>query len=268
MPVRGLLLDVEGVLVGDKRYAAVATAVGFVRGARAADCPLRLITNNTTDDRPTIVSKLTQAGFDFSLEEVLTCTGAAVERLRAAGARRCLVLGTTALRGMFVDAGFEIADDKDVDAVVVGFDTELTYARLQTACDAVLTHGATLLALHHNRLLIDAAGRLAPSVGAIVASIEYATQVEAIIVGKPSADYFRMGLTGLGVPAADVLMVSDDPLTDLVGAKRLGMKTAFALSGKYADRAVLEHVPEAGRPDIVVARVGDLLTEGRVTFTG
>ncbi|MCK4342995.1 MAG: HAD-IIA family hydrolase [Phycisphaerae bacterium] len=266
MRIRGLLLDVEGVLVTDKRYQAVESAADFLRQARAAECPLRLITNNTTDDRPTLHEKLTRAGFDFTLEELHTCTFAAVNHLRELNARRCLVLGNAALRRIFAEAGFEVVDEHEVDAVLVGLDTAFTYERLQLACDAVLSHGAALLALHHNRIYVNAAGRPAPSVGPIVAAIEYATQAEAVVIGKPSRDYYQQALDALGVPPRDVLIVSDDPLTDLVGAKRMGLYAAFVLSGKYADEGVLEQIPANERPDLTVPRLGDLLTLGQVTF--
>lgn len=266
MRVRGLLLDVEGVLVADKRYAAVAGAPKFIRTARTAGCPLRLVTNNTTDDKPALCQKLRDAGFDFDLHEIHTCTGVAIQRLRALNAQRCLVLGNAALRRIFSGAGFDVVDAADVDAVVVGLDTDLTYARLQAASDAVVTREATLLALHHNRLYLDGAGRPAPSVGAIAAAIEYATRVEAEVLGKPSPEYFRQALDELGVPVGEVLIVSDDPLTDLAGGKRMGMQTAFVLSGKYRDKRVLAQIPEAERPDIVAPTIADLLTRGDVVF--
>jgi HAD superfamily hydrolase (TIGR01458 family) len=266
MKARGLLLDIEGVLVADKRYQAVEGAVGFLCAARAANCPLRLITNNTTDDKATILDKLQRAGFDFTIDELHTCIGAAVTRLLELDARRCLVLGTAALRGMFAEAGFEIVEEADVSAVVVGLDTELTYARLRLACDAIVNHEAALIALHRNRLYTDAAGRVAPSVGPSVAAIEYATQKEATVMGKPSPAYFQQALDELGLSPADVVIVSDDPLTDLVGGKRMGMQTAFVLSGKYPDRTVLEHIPPAEQPDVTVPRMGDLLTRGELEF--
>lgn len=259
MRVKGFLLDVEGVLVADKRYTAVAGAVDFIRAVRARGYPLRLITNNTTDDQPTLVEKLTRAGFDFTLKELHTCTAAAVNRLRELGARRCLVLGNETLRQIVAEAGFEPASDSDVDAVVVGLDRDLTYAKLQTACEAVSARQAALLALHHNRHYTDADGRVAPSVGAIAVAIEYVTGIDATVIGKPSPLYFQQALDDVGVAAADVLVVSDDPFSDLAGAKRMGMQTAFVLSGKYQDAAVVEAIPQAERPDLTVARVGDLL---------
>ncbi|MFH0982163.1 MAG: HAD-IIA family hydrolase [Planctomycetota bacterium] len=261
MRIRGLLLDVEGVLVADKRYQAIAGAVEFVHRVRARGLPLRLITNNTTDSRPALVEKLSRAGFDFTLEELHTCTAATAAHLRAIGAKRCLVLGTAALRKVFADEGFEVADAGEVDAVVIGLDTDLTYARLTLACDAVVRHQAAFIALHRNRVLPDPQGRCAPSVGAIVEAVRYATQVEPVVIGKPSPDYFRQALDDLGVASGSVLVVSDDPLSDLAGAKRMGMMAAFVLSGKYADPHVVEQVPPSERPDAVVQCIGELLTD-------
>jgi len=266
MKIRGWLLDVEGVLVADKRFQAVPGAPDFIRRLRAANCPLRLITNNTTDNRSTLVRKLADAGFDFALNELHTCIAAAVNRLRQIGARRCLVLGNAALRGMFAEAGLQVVDDADVAAVVVGLDMGVTYERLALACQAVVRHDAALIALHRNRLFTDGAGRTVPSVGAIVAAIEYATRAEPTVIGKPSPVYFRQALAELNTPPADVMVVSDDPLTDLVGAKKLGMRTAFVLSGKYHDSAILEAVEADLRPDITTARIGDLLAANHVTL--
>jgi 4-nitrophenyl phosphatase len=258
MKVRGLLLDVEGVLVADKRYLAVPGAVAFIQQVRARGLPLRLITNNTTDDKSTIIDKLIAAGFDFALAELHTCTGAAVNLLRSKQARRCLVLGNDTLREILRAAELEVVEASDVDAVVVGLDEELTYERLRLACDAMARHQAAFIALHRNRVFTDAAGRVAPSVGPTAAAIEYATQVTPVVTGKPSRDYFQQALDDIGVPAPDVLVVSDDPFSDLAGAKRMGMQTAFVLSGKYSDAGVAESIPAAERPDVTVPRIGDL----------
>jgi HAD superfamily hydrolase (TIGR01450 family) len=198
------------------------------------------------------------------MDELHTCIAAAVRRLHERHARRCLVLGNEALRRVFTEEGFDVVDAADVDAVIVGLDTGLTYARLQTACEAISTHAAALLALHRNRVYTDAGGRIGPSVGPLAAAIEYATQTEATVIGKPSPGYFQQTLDDLGVPAADVLIVSDDPFSDLVGGKRMGMHTAFVLSGKYRDESVVESIPPAERPDVTASRIGDLLTTGKI----
>ena len=52
MDIRGLLLDIEGTLVADKRYQPIPGAVGFVHQIRTDGLPFRLITNNTTAAAP------------------------------------------------------------------------------------------------------------------------------------------------------------------------------------------------------------------------
>jgi HAD superfamily hydrolase (TIGR01450 family) len=263
LKVSGFLLDVEGTVVADKRYRPIAGAIEFVRALRERRVPLRLITNNTTHRKELLQSLLERAGFDFRVEEIHTCIQAAMRRLRELGARRCLILGTVDLRNMFLDAGFQVLQDSSsVDAVVVGLDTELTYNRLKQACDAVLRQGAAFVALHRNRVFIDGLGQVAPSVGAIVEAIVFATRVEPEIIGKPSPAYFRQTLAELDLPVSEVLVVSDDPFTDVAGAKRLGMRGAFVLSGKYPNSSVCEQLPLGERPDLVVPRIGDLLADG------
>jgi len=262
MRVKGLLLDVEGTLVADKRYQPIVGAIEFIGNVRDAGMPLRLITNNTTDSKESLADKLSRAGFDFTLDELHTCIGAAVKHLRTAGARRVLVLGTAGLCQMFSAERFTVARTSDVDAVIVGLHAELTFEDLRLACDAVSREGAALIALHRNRLFVDIEGRCCPSVGAIVEAIRCATQVEPVLVGKPSPRYYRQALGDIALPAESVLVVSDDPFSDLAGAKRMSMKAALVLTGKYRERSVIESIPASERPDLTVDAIGDLMTSG------
>lgn len=262
MRIRGFLLDVEGTLVVDKRYRPVEGAVEFVGKLRQAGLPLRLITNNTTDSRASLLDKLTQVGFDFTIDELHTCIGAALTHLRTIGATRCLILGTAALRQMLADEGLTIMDSSEVDAVVVGLDTDLTYERLRLACNAISQNGASLIALHRNRLFVDSQGRCSPSVGAIVEAIRYATRVEPTLIGKPSPMYFQQALDDIALPPESVMVVSDDPFSDLAGAKRMGMQAAFVLSGKYREPSAVDSIPPSQRPDVIANTIGELFTAG------
>jgi HAD superfamily hydrolase (TIGR01458 family) len=262
MRVEGFLLDVEGTLVLSKRYQPTEGAVEFIRRLREAGVPFRLITNNTTESKASLVEKLGRGGFDFTIDEMHTCTGAAISLLKREAATRCLIVGGETLRRLFAAQGLTVADDSDVDAVVVGLDTDLTYERLSLACDAVSRRGALLVALHRNRLLVDPRGRSAPSVGAIVEAIRYATQVEPIVIGKPSPTYYQQALDDISVPKELVLVVSDDPFSDLAGAKRMGMRAVLVLCGKYRERSVVDSIPEGERPDLIVETLGDLPAAG------
>jgi len=266
MTIQGLLLDVEGVLVADKRYQRVAGAPEFVAQMRQRGLPLRLITNNTTDAPSALLARLRAAGFEFSPEELHTCTTAGVRHLHQVGATRCLVLGSDALRAILTAAGLTCVEDSRVDAVVVGLDTQLTYERLRLACEAILDRQARFVALHRNRLFPDDQGRRSPSVGPIVAAICEATRVEPVVVGKPSPEFYGLALADLDLRPERVLVVSDDPFSDLIGARRLGMKAALVMSGKYTDPGVIREIDPREQPDVIVAGIADLLTCEAVEF--
>ena len=52
-------------------------------------------------------------------------------------------------------------------------------------------------------------------------------------LGKPSPEYFQAATKEFNLPNAQILLISDDPFTDLEGAHELGFKTAFIETGKY-----------------------------------
>ena len=60
------------------------------------------------------------------------------------------------------------------------------------------------------------------------------------------------------VEAEYCFMISDDPLSDLAGAKRLGMKTVFVTSGKYKDKEILKSLSEDAQPDWVHQSVREI----------
>jgi ribonucleotide monophosphatase NagD (HAD superfamily) len=55
-------------------------------------------------------------------------------------------------------------------------------------------------------------------------------------------------------------MISDDPLSDLLGAKKMGMKTAFVLSGKYKNQEILDQLDKEFHPDYVVDNITQIET--------
>ena len=75
--------------------------------------------------------------------------------------------------------------------------------------------------------------------GAFVAALEYATETEATLVGKPNRAYFDMALRDLGLSASQVAMIGDDIHTDIKGAQAVGVKTILVRTGKFRPDAQL-----------------------------
>jgi ribonucleotide monophosphatase NagD (HAD superfamily) len=114
--------------------------------------------------------------------------------------------------------------------------------------------GATLYCLHRNRWWQTKRGPLLDA-GAFVAGLEYAAQVDAIVLGKPSAAYFAAACDALDADPQMTWMVGDDIEADIAGAQGLGMRTVLVRTGKFRPDDV-----EAGttRPDGIVSSIAQL----------
>lgn len=230
--VRAVLLDLDGVLfVDDEPVAGAADAVERLRRSGA---PMRFVTNTTTRSRAATLSHLGELGFVVADEELMTPAVLARQLCRDRGHRRValFVADETDFEGLKVVDGRRGADV----AIVGDLGDRWTYAELNRAF-RVVVDGADLIALQKNRFWQRRDG-LSLDAGPFVAALEYATGSIATIVGKPSRDFFDAVLRGLGVQAADAVMVGDDVETDIGGAMAAGLAGVLVRTGKYREELV------------------------------
>jgi len=246
-----ILLDVDGVLhVSGEPIPGAADAV---RRLRVDGHRLRFITNTTTRSRARLAEELRQAGIELEDTEVQTTADAAVQALRG---KRVLALTMHALVGDL--EGIELVGE-GADAVLIGGadetpETNLVFSYMNLArAFAELELGARLYCLHKNRWWQTARGPLLDA-GAFVAGLEYAADVEAIVLGKPSPSYFTAAIEALDADAERTWMVGDDIEADILGAQLCGMRTALVRTGKFRPSA-LERLDVT--PDVVVSSVAD-----------
>jgi ribonucleotide monophosphatase NagD (HAD superfamily) len=124
--------------------------------------------------------------------------------------------------------------------------------------------GASLYCLHKNKWWQTSRGPMLDS-GAFVAGLEYATGVEATVLGKPSPSYFAAALDALDAEPELTWLVTDDVDADVRGARLFGMKTALVRTGKFRPEA-LESADTT--PDIVVSSLAHFPTLLEEDLTG
>jgi HAD superfamily hydrolase (TIGR01458 family) len=222
--IEGVLLDLSGVLyVGD---AALPGAQAALERLRDAHLPIRFLTNVTRKPFDTILQRLQAMGFDIAPEELLTAPRAAREYIDSRGLRPYLLIHP-ALEPEFADL-----DCDSPNAVLLGdAEDRFDYAHLNRAF-RVLMEGGSLLAMGNNHYFQDRDG-LSLDIGPFVAALEYASGRQAVILGKPSADFYAVAVASLGCDPKHAVMVGDDALADVDGALAAGLQGILVRTGKY-----------------------------------
>jgi phospholysine phosphohistidine inorganic pyrophosphate phosphatase len=248
-PVRGALIDIDGTLLrGD---LPIPGAVRTIERWREAGIAFRYLTNTSRRSRVAIAAALGAAG--FPADPGLVVTPAALARRLVEQSQHT---STAILVAPEARADFEgIADNRTSPAWVVLGDLGdgFSYALLNEAF-RLLRSGAELVALHRQRSWRPAGeGDEVLDVGPFVAALEYATGRAARLVGKPSADFFRLALQELGVAAENVVMIGDDPESDAAGARSAGLRSILVRTGKPLEQG---QTPVAA--DRIVDSIADL----------
>ncbi len=224
---RGLLLDLDGVFyVGSQLIDGALEAIDFLERAQI---PHLYLTNTTTRSLGELEEKLHRLGLPVDRSRILSAPLAARRWLEQQGIQRCRLL---VREGVKIDfAG--LAEDGDTpQAVVVGDIGSAWSYELLNASFRDLVNGARLVALHKNRYW-QAEDGLRLDIGAFVAALEYAADTQAVIMGKPSPDFFATALEMLGLPTQAVAMIGDDIESDVGGAKACGIMGVLVKTGKY-----------------------------------
>jgi len=226
-PIRGLLIDLDGVLyIGE---TSVPGAHEVLKQLQARNIPRRFLTNTTTRTAASVVQKLNRLGFQVDECEVFSPITATVQYLKSMGSPSLHAVVRDSVIPAF--AGFPNILEKP-DYVVIGdIGAAWSYPLINTIF-AQLTAGAELIAMHKNKFFQGEEG-LMVDIGAFVAGLEYVSGKQATIIGKPSESFFNMALDSLGLEPNEVAMIGDDIDTDIGGAKAVGMQGILVKTGKY-----------------------------------
>jgi HAD superfamily hydrolase (TIGR01458 family) len=245
--VGGVLLDVDGVLT--RSWKPLPGAREAVAWLRSEGVPFRLVTNTTVLSARGLAEALRRAGFDVRAEELVTPPVAAVRYLlrHHPGARVFLLGRPDSVEDL---SGIDLAEVRADVVLVAGADEAFTWTNLNRALQMVVS-GAALVAMHRNVTWLTEQG-LVLDAGAYVLGLERAAGVEAVVIGKPSPDFFRQGLDSLGLPPERVAMVGDDLENDVLAAQGLGMTGVWVRTSKAAA------IDRPGEPDRVIDSAADL----------
>lgn len=242
-------IDVQGTIISDADKSPINGAMETLNYLDIQHIPFAVVTNNTKKSSSDFLDFLQNMGFCVDMKRYLDPLMLLAQKLPE---KNIAPYGDSAFIATLEQLGFTI-DFKNPTAVLIGVKKDYTGAIFAQIIDFLLK-GAKLIGMHETTLYASEGLRY-PGSGAILKMLQAATLVPYEVVGKPSVAFYAAAKklleiqTGTLVDYASITMISDDVKGDLVGAKALGMKTVFVLSGKYRhEDEIIPYLSQEERP--------------------
>ena len=225
------LLDMDGTLYLDDDV--FDHCLDFLSAIRQRGGRYLYLTNNSSKSVDKYVEKMTRIGIPATADDFFTSTDAAVVYLRENWhGHKIYALGTRSFRQQLSQAGFPITDhlEDDIDCLLMGFDTELTFQKLEDAC-ILLGRGVTYLATNPDWVCPTAYGYV-PDCGSVSQMLFNATKRRPYFIGKPEPAIARLAIQKTGFQPEDAVLVGDRIYTDIACGVNAGISTVLVFSGE------------------------------------
>jgi NagD protein len=253
-----MVLDLDGTIYRGKTL--FATTLPFLELLTKLDIGYTFLTNNPSKSNADYHAKLRAMGIKARPDQLHTSAQATIEFLQEDWPRvkTLFVLGTPSMGRSFTEAGYVLLRNDPAerpDAVVVGFDTALTYSRL---CRAAwwIVHNVPYFATNPDTVCPTDEPTVMVDCGSITAALEKATgRAPVAVLGKPDVTMLRGILRRHSLQPRQLAMVGDRLYTDIAMARRAGALGVLVLTGETTASEAAAHRP---RPELVVATLAEL----------
>ena len=244
------LLDLDGTVYLEEEL--LPGAAEFLAWVRETGGAVRYLTNNSSRGVDAGLEKMHRLGIPAEPSDFLTAVEATVHYLKTSRSPDDVyyAVGTESFRRQLAEAGFALREEPadDVTAVLAGFDTELTYRKVEDAC-RLLARGADFLATNPDLVCPTLFGFI-PDCGSICRLLTNACGREPRFIGKPDPTMIRLAWEQTGYGPAETLMVGDRLYTDIACGVNAGTDTALVLTGE----ATAEDAAESDTPPTAIYR--------------
>ncbi len=244
-----LIFDIEGVLIQDiERPKTYTDAEGLIGHLKEQGYKVATLTNVGRKSRNHIYKVLKSTGHEFELKEIYSasyCTALYVKQHYPNS--RNYIISEGGVIEDFLSLELDISWENGVDNVIFGADRNIDYYRLNYATRKVL-EGARLIGVsgttgYTGKYLSDEGFYLGE--GALILAIEAATGKKATIIGKPREEIFKVILQDLSIDPSEVLMIGDNPYSDVLGGNSVGLQTLLI---DRENKFQVNALPESARP--------------------
>lgn len=247
--IRLYLFDMDGTLyLGDRLYDFTQELLQTIK---ATGRRYLFMTNNSSKSVEDYIKKLEKLGIQATREDFITSSQATAYYLKRNHAdQKLYVCGTRSLKKELEREGFVLTEDlSQVDCIVMGFDTELTFQKLEDVCRLLLTReNIPYIATNPDYVCPTEFGSV-PDCGSVCDMVFNATGKRPVVIGKPSPLMPQLAMDKYGYTQAETAVVGDRIYTDVKSGLNAGITGILVMSGETTPE-ILER--SADKPHLVL----------------
>ncbi len=252
------LLDMDGTIYLDNDlFDGTLDFLSYVKeiGGRYI-----FLTNNSSKSVDKYIEKLKNMGIDATADDFLTSTDATVLFLKKKTYKKIYAFGTTSFKEQLKASGLPITDvlEDGIDCLCMGFDTELTFKKLEDAC-ILLGRGVDYIATNPDWVCPTWYGYV-PDCGSVSEMLYNATKRRPLFIGKPEPTMALVAMEKTGFSKAETALMGDRLYTDIACGVNAGISTIFMLSGE----GTMEDLEKSdAKPQFIYKNIRELVDELR-----
>lgn len=250
------LFDQDGTLyLGDRLYEFT---IPLLEKLKATGRKYMFMTNNSSKSVEDYIKKLEKMGICATREDFITSSQATAYYLKKHHPGKTLyVCGTRSLIRELEMEGFATTTDiSKVDCIVMGFDTELTFQKLEDVSRMLLTReNIPYIATNPDYVCPTEFGSV-PDCGSVCDMIFNATGKRPVVIGKPSPLMPQLAMEHTGYSKEETTVVGDRIYTDIKSGLNAGVTSILVMSGETTYE-VLEESKE--KPHLVLQDCREIL---------
>ncbi len=215
------------------------------------------MTNNSSKSPKTYVEKLKKLGIDACLDDFITSSQATVYYLNEYHKGASLyVCGTESFKEELKSSGFCVTEDIDMtDCIILGYDTELTYKKLEDVSKMLCTRDIPYIATNPDYVCPTEFGSV-PDCGSIADMLFNATGKRPLFIGKPSPLMPELAMKKWNFGKDETAVIGDRIYTDIKSGLNAGILSILVMSGETT-KEILDSSPD--KPDLVLESGKDIL---------
>lgn len=249
------LFDMDGTLyLGDQLYDFT---IELLQAIRNAGKRYLFMTNNSSKGVMDYVKKLDKLGIAATEEDFITSSQTTAYYLKLHHKNsRLYVCGTQSLKEELRKEGFAVTEKlEDVDCIVMGFDTELTFQKLEDVSKLLLTRDLPYIATNPDYVCPTEYGSV-PDCGSVCDMIYNATGKRPLVIGKPTSLMPELAMQKHGYTKNETAVVGDRIYTDIKSGLNAGITGILVLSGETTQEILNA---STDKPHIVLYDAGEMI---------